>query len=661
MASETSIDAETDADFGRIRQLDHSLINKIAAGEVIERPASVVKELLENSLDALSTRIDLDLEHAGATLIRIVDDGEGIHPDDLLLAVSSHATSKIRHSDDLFRVQTMGFRGEALASIAEVSDLKIRTKRADQPNGRQLHVVAGKYEAPQVCGCPNGTQIEVRELFLNTPVRRKFLKSSGTELSHITEVFARIALANPRLAMTLRHNGKLLHELPATDSFLERLVTFFGKELASQLIPVESEHNGLRMWGFVGNPDVSKSARKHQYFFLNGRWIQDRSLQHALTESYRGLLMVGRQPIAYLMLELPPDEVDVNVHPQKSEVRFVDSQRLYRQLLGMIRQKFLTMNLQAKYQFSNQPSTPAIPNSPETESDLFSSSRPQQLRDEFAGWAQSQLEGPRGPQQIDLGPVPSQQGWRPPSLETPSYGRYTEFKPFPDNSLPRITDIPVRDQDPGATAGLPSSVPQGATDSASPLPLRTSALQVDNCYLVVPTGDGLTVIDQHALHERILYERLRERVLAGKIETQRLLVPTTVVFSPQEHQLLLDHADMLSELGFHIEDFGGHMVAMMSYPVMLRRKDLEALLKDIVETLRDSNRKIQRRELIDHMLHSMACKAAVKSGDRLTEDEIQSLLAQRHLIDDAHHCPHGRPTMLRLTKADLDKQFGRLG
>ncbi len=655
VAGSKTIDTDTN-DLGRIRQLDTSLINKIAAGEVIERPASVVKELLENSLDALSTRIDVDLEEAGATLIRIVDDGEGIHPDDLLLAVSSHATSKIRHSDDLFRVQTMGFRGEALASVAEVSDLRIRTKRADQPNGRQLHVVAGKYESPQVCGCPDGTQIEVRELFLNTPVRRKFLKSQGTELSHITEQFSRIALANPRLAMTLRHNGKLLHELPATDSFLERLIAFFGKELAGQLIPVESEHNGLRMWGFVGHPDVSKSARKHQYFFLNGRWIQDRSLQHALTESYRGLLMVGRQPISYLMLELPPDEVDVNVHPQKSEVRFVDSQRLYRQLLGMIRQKFLTMNLEAKYQFpTSQSSSGAMLTAvkPSNE-DLFSGTPPQQLRDEFAGWAKSQLSMGEGSseEQVDLGPRPSQEGWRPSSIDQASYGRYAEFKPFPE--LGMRTAHPVeQNENKGSSQSAGSTPEQIATG--------TNALQVDNCYLVVPTGDGLTVIDQHALHERILYERLRERVLAGKIETQRLLVPTTVVFSPQEHQLLMDHAEMLGELGFQIEDFGGHMVAMTSYPVMLRRKDLEQLLKDIVETLRDSNRKIERRELIDHMLHSMACKAAVKSGDRLTENEIQSLLAQRHLIDDAHHCPHGRPTMLRLTKADLDKQFGRLG
>ena len=345
----------------RIHQLSTSIINKIAAGEVIERPASVVKELLENSVDALATRIEVDIVAGGSELIRIVDDGEGIHPDDLILAISSHATSKIRNADDLFGVQTMGFRGEAMASVAEVSRLRIRSRQADQSHGRELVVNLGEVVPPRECGCPVGTQIEVRHLFENTPVRRKFLKTMSTEFGHISEQFTRVALANPRLHMVLRHNDKLVMELPASEKPLDRLQLFFGNEIADELIPVESTQSGVRMWGYVGHPNTSKSTRKMQYLFLNGRWITDRSLLHALTEAYRGLLMVGRQPVAFLYIELPPDRVDVNVHPTKVEVRFQDSQQLFRQLLSMVRSKFLSMDFQSQLRLptATTTSTPA--------------------------------------------------------------------------------------------------------------------------------------------------------------------------------------------------------------------------------------------------------------------------------------------------------------
>ncbi|MFG0332648.1 MAG: DNA mismatch repair endonuclease MutL, partial [Maioricimonas sp. JB049] len=331
----------------RIQQLSTSVINKIAAGEVIERPASVVKELLENSVDALSTRIEVDIEQGGAELIRIVDDGEGIHPDDVPLAIASHATSKITGADDLFHVQTMGFRGEALASISEVSRFRLRTRQADQLAGIEMQVDGGEMSPLQPCGCPPGTQIEIRELFFNTPVRRKFLKTPATEFAHISEQFTRVALANPRLHMVLRHNNKSVYELPATERLIDRLELFFGSQLSDSLIPIERTSGDLRVWGYVAQPRQSKATRKGQYLFLNGRWIQDRSLQHALTEAYRGLLMVGRQPIAYLFFEVPASHVDVNVHPTKSEVRFRDSQQLYRLLLSTLRNTFLGMDLDA--------------------------------------------------------------------------------------------------------------------------------------------------------------------------------------------------------------------------------------------------------------------------------------------------------------------------
>src|SRR3984957_19370355 len=331
----------------RIQALETLVVNKIAAGEVVERPGSVVKELLENSLDALATRIDVDIVDGGTELIRIADDGQGIHPDDLTLAVTSHATSKIRGADDLFRVRTMGFRGEALASIASISRLKIKSRQADREHGTEIAVDGGTMAPIQPCGMPLGTVIEVRNLFFNTPVRRKFLRSVPTEFGHISEQFTRIALACPRLAAVLRHNERMVYELPPTDQVLERLKLFFGSDLADRLMWVESQTDSSRLWGYVGHPSENRSTRKGQYFFLNGRFIQDRSLQHALGEAYRGLLMTGRYPVAFLFLELAPELVDVNIHPTKAEVRFRDSQSLYRQLLSTLRTRFLTANLES--------------------------------------------------------------------------------------------------------------------------------------------------------------------------------------------------------------------------------------------------------------------------------------------------------------------------
>ena len=367
-----------------IHRLEADVVNKIAAGEMIERPASVVKELLENSVDALATRVEVDVRWGGSELIRVVDNGEGIHPDDLLLAVTSHATSKIESADDLFRVQTMGFRGEALASISAVTRLRIRSRRERSETGYELEVVCGAVGLPQPCGCPVGTSIEVRQLFGNTPVRRKFLKTEVTEFGHISEQFTRLTLAHPRLHAVLRHNEKTVYELPSTERLIERLRLFYGDQLAEHLIWLESQTDEVRLWGYVAHPSQSKASRKGQYLFLNGRWIQDRSLQHALSEGYRGLLMTGRHPIAFLFLEMPPDQVDVNVHPTKTEVRFQDAQPLYRQLLSTLRSKFLGMDL------GSTMSLPSTPGSSESAGPLDSKRR-QELQMELVDWAQEQL------------------------------------------------------------------------------------------------------------------------------------------------------------------------------------------------------------------------------------------------------------------------------
>lgn len=656
----------------RIRQLSASVVNKIAAGEVVERPASVVKEMLENSIDALATRIEVDIVAGGGELIRIVDDGEGIHPDDLLLAVTSHATSKIHSADDLFGVQTMGFRGEALASVSEVSRLRIRSRQPDQTIGRELIVNLGEITGPRECGCPLGTQIEVRNLFENTPVRRKFLKTMSTEFGHISEQFTRIALANPRLHLVLRHNDKQVMDLVPSEKPLDRIRLLFGDEIADDLIPVESTVGPVRMWGYVGNPNTSKSTRKMQHLFLNGRWIVDRSLQHALTEAYRGLLMVGRQPVAFLFIELPPDRVDVNVHPTKVEVRFQDSQQLFRQLLSMIRSKFLSMDLQSTLRLPPGGATPAFgslsgfaPPQPR------SLEQQRELQDEFSNWATQRIGGSG----FGTAAGSAAATLAPPRMMSalPAIGDGVAAVAHENASAvegPAETAVLDEAGETPSEVVPPSGQITAATTSPPVEPARATtaafrAMQVHDCYLIVETADGVTVIDQHALHERIMYEHLRARVLAGAVESQRLLTPQSIEVTSREAALLLEHAESLERAGLGVEDFGGGTLIVTRYPAMLRKIDLQELIRDLIGKLESGGaegvQSSARRDILDELLHMMSCKAAVKAGQRLSEEEIESLLMQRHLVDDAHHCPHGRPTALSLSRMDLDRQFGRLG
>lgn len=638
----------------RIHQLDTSVINKIAAGEVIERPASAVKELLDNSIDALATRIEVDIMNGGADLIRVVDNGEGIHPEDLLLAVSSHATSKITSADDLFSVQTMGFRGEALASISEVSRFRIRTRTADQSQGLEFEVNTGTAGKPQPCGCPLGTAIEVRQLFANTPVRRKFLKTTKTEFGHISEQFTRAALAHPRLYMVLRHNNKVIFDLPPSDNLIDRLRLFYGKKLADHLIWVESEVDDIRIWGYVSHPSENKSTRKGQYLFLNGRWIQDRTLQHALTEAYRGLLMVGRQPISFLYLDMPASMVDVNVHPTKSEVRFRDGQHLYRQLLSTLRSQFLSMDLQSQMSLGKKgdidPAAITPPPTPEQKQNQM----------ELTSWAKEQLgQIAKDHPTVQISSAPRSISSTP-DLAAP----FTSKDAIPLSHFQQVAEQLHSAQAPEVSAEpadlVIPDIDRPADQFAEAATADLRPIQVLNCYIVVEIKGALTIIDQHALHERIMYEYFRKRVLAQSVESQKLLVPLTIEMSAKETALILDHAEILGSFGLGIEEFGGNTLLVTSYPVMLKKANLEQLVRDIADNL-DNSKQPSRRDLLDDLITMMSCKAAIKAGQRLTQEEIYSLLEQRHLIDDAHHCPHGRPSALVLSHAELDRQFGRMG
>ena len=633
----------------RIQRLSASLINKIAAGEVIERPASVVKELMENAVDAGATRIDVAVEAGGIELVRVADNGCGIPADDLALAVASHATSKIAGDEDLFRIGTLGFRGEALASIAEISRLLLRSRTADSQSGAELSVTGGQVSPVAPCGCPVGTTVEVRNLFFNTPVRRKFLRSTPTELGHVSEAFLRIALACPQVHCTLRHNDRPVFELAGSQGWLERIGLVFGRQLAEHLLWVESADGPVRLSGYVAHPSQSRSNNRMQYLFLNGRSIRDRSLQHALGEAYRGLLMTGRFPIAILSLQMPPDLVDVNVHPTKLEVRFQDSGRLYSQLLSTLRARFLSTDLTVRA---------AIP-AEEGPGGAHDAEQQFRLRQELVDWAKGQAAAAGSEPALDAAQSEAPQWGGAPASEAPrpSAGPL-ELTRLDHPWAPAGTGRPRPPAGPASHA-VPAGQQPGAEADQTASDRTTKALQVHNRYLIAETEDGVMVIDQHALHERILYERLRKEVAAGSVQSQSLLVPEPVDLAPAEAAAALEHRDVLAQLGVAVAAFGGETILIQSFPAMLANLNPQDVLRGLLEPLLTAGKTPDRRDLLDELLHRIACKAAIKAGDRLSPEEIASLLEQRHLIDDPHHCPHGRPAALVFTREELDKQFKR--
>jgi len=647
-----------------IQQLPTSVVNKIAAGEVIERPASVVKELVENSVDAGATRIDVTVEQGGSDLIRIADNGCGIAPEQLTLAVASHATSKIVSADDLFQVQTLGFRGEALASVAEISHFRLRSRTPESDAGAEMAINGGQMVENGPCGCPVGTTIEVRNLFFNTPVRKKFMRTTQTEFGHISEALTRIALAHPQIHFTLKHGNRQVYDLPANHDLKERIGIFFGQEIAENLIEVSSGDGQVELVGYVGNPRFSRSNNRMQYLFLNGRHIRDRALQHALGEAYRGLLLTGRYPIAFLRLRMPPDMVDVNVHPTKLEVRFQDSGRIYSQLLGTLRTQFLSSDLTATYGASGE-AADATPKA-------HDSGSAQALRNELVAWAKGAVPEdaenragsgggsgsgtPRGKSQTDF--ELDFRSPRYPPLELTKFNR--------DDVLSRETGHtgePFAGSKPGTTHRID---PAETSSDASTGPPRHGVgreqrgIQLHNRYLIAETDEGMVIIDQHALHERILYEEIREKVLAQRLETQRLLVPETLNLSPAEYAAVEGAVELFQKIGIELEPFGGDTFLVRGYPAMLDRKRPQEIVREMIDHLLEGGKQPDSRDLLDDLLHMMSCKAAVKAGDRLSTEEIDALLDLRHLCQDAHHCPHGRPTALVFTNEELDRRFQRI-
>ncbi|MFQ5411407.1 MAG: DNA mismatch repair endonuclease MutL [Phycisphaerae bacterium] len=647
-----------------IKTLSPDLVNKIAAGEVIERPASVVKELIENALDAGATRIDIALEEGGARLVRVTDNGSGIPENDLPLAISPHATSKLFTNEDLFHVRSLGFRGEALASIASVSRLRIVSRTADSLEAHEL--IPANPEDPELhprpCAAPEGTTVEIRNLFYNVPARRKFLRRPQTECARVTEQLARLALAHPGVAFTLTHNDRPMRNLPSTNRRRDRIADFYGADLADCLIDIARDERGLRIEGLIAPPPQSRASTKWQYLFLNGRFIADRRLGYAVREAYRGLVEHDRFPVVFLFLNIDPAEFDVNVHPTKIEVRWRDAGLIQSQVLAFLRDTML-----------NHDWTPTVSlgrtDGDRDQTPVADTEQQQRVRHALAD-SLKRID----PTQTRLAfPPPSfsTQRLRPSIAGTLNTGSTKGHSPAGVTETKDDREMDVRpdlsgegstSNDSGeavSTSEIPDAEPNPQSENSNPQYASSSVIQVHNTYLVAQTVDGVIIIDQHALHERILYEQFRERILAGPLESQGLLIPETLDVSPAQIEAAEQHRETLHTLGIGINAFGPLALAVQSFPTLLHSVDIKTFVGDLLDRLAESGETDSEETLLHTCLDMMACKAAVKAGDPLSTEEIHVLLEQRKLTHRASNCPHGRPTTLELSTHDLEKQFKR--
>ncbi|NBV44555.1 MAG: DNA mismatch repair endonuclease MutL [Planctomycetia bacterium] len=601
----------------RIHSLPAAVVNRIAAGEVVERPASVVKELLENAIDAAPTRIDVAVERGGTALIRVADDGVGIESDDLPLAISPHATSKLRVAEDLERIETLGFRGEALASIGAVARLVLASRSAASDRGAAIEVDSGRVGRVRPEGRARGTVVEVHELFGQVPARRAFLRAPATEWSHCAEAFVRTALAHPQVAFSLSHNGRLVHDLPPTGDWRERIAGLFGRDLAARLIDLEVRDGDIVLQGLVGRPEDDLATGRLQHFFVGGRPFRDRTILHAVQEGYRGVLLSGRQPMAFLRFDMPPTAVDVNVHPAKMEVRFREPDRLHRLVCATLRRRFLESDLRTALDVSRVGDGTAVAGQPRLPAGAFPGESP----------AAPGADGDPGTR-----PAPDA-GNAPPAA----------FQGNAPGPVPTARD----------PAAGHAAKGWGETGTAE------RAVQMHGRYIVVETAEGIEVIDQHALHERVLYQRLRDQVASGGLEVQPLLIPEIVELGAADLELVRDHGAALARAGLRVDPFGGVTVIVTGKPALVGTTPGGAILEETLGRLKALSGNPPAGMIVDEVLHGLACRAAVKAGDPLRQAEVDALVGERHRCIDAHHCPHGRPTSLTLSRQELDRQFRR--
>lgn len=601
-----------------IRLLEPRLANQIAAGEVVERPASVVKEAVENSLDAGATRIDIDVEAGGTRLLRIRDNGAGISEADMALSLARHATSKIDSIEDLEAVASLGFRGEALASIASVSRLVLTSNTDEHSAQGQQAVCEGREMAVSVRPAPHprGTTLEVRDLFYNTPARRKFLRTEKTEFGHIHEVIKRQALSRPDVTFTLHHNGKQTLQMGAAESDSERnrrIATICGKEFAEHTVTIEREAGPLRLWGWVAEPTFSRSQADLQYFFVNGRVIRDKLVSHAIRQAYRDVLFHGRHPAFVLFLELDPGGVDVNVHPTKHEVRFRDSRGVHDFLFGTLSRALADVR-------PGQTQSPAA-------AEMVESVAQQSTIGLSPGGLPASLAGQTGALTSGAGGDRGQFG-----------ARYASPMLQPTSNAPQ---------------------PEFSDRSAEIPPLGFAVAQLHGVYILAENQHGMVLVDMHAAHERITYERLKQAREGAGITGQPLLVPITLAVSNREAAIAAEQAEELASLGVLIEAVGEEAVVCRELPAPLKDADAEALVRDVLSDLLEFGTSDRIASSLDELLSTMACHGSVRANRRLTLPEMNALLRDMEETERSGQCNHGRPTWVQLGMADLDKLFLR--
>ena len=627
---------------GVIQVLPQPVINKIAAGEVIERPASVVKELVENSLDAGASSVLVEVEDGGRKLIRVTDNGSGMGADDVALAFASHATSKLKTSDDLFFISTLGFRGEALASIGSVSHARVVSRLRGSAEGAEIEVNGGAPSPPRAKGAPEGTAVEVADLFFNVPARRKFLKSASTEFAHVVDLISRVALADPEVSFKLVHNGREAVNVEGTKDRRRRLADLYGRELADELADVDSGEGPVRVTGFAAPPAFCRANAKMQLTFVNGRFVRDRSVGHAIVSAYEGLLMHGRYPVVFLFLQVDPREVDVNVHPTKIEVRFHQSEVVYRTVWNALKEALTGTGVMpgASSEFKVQSSKSKVA----ANSELGTRSPELRLGENERRTQDVERRTPNETEEAQRSTF---------NVQRPTSGRGVEGGTL---TLPS----PWKGEGGGSNSARGAAT-GGAASAGAVVPYARERLcfQVQNAYIVEERADGLAIIDQHALHERVLFHEIEERLGKARLESQRLLIPAVVHLSRAETEMVLAERERLAELGIEVSAFGPDAVAINALPVVLGGVNAESVVHDLLATLGDDAAKTPVEERRLAAMKMIACKAAVKAGERLTESEMRSLLEKAARVPERDTCPHGRPCSLFLAFADLEKRFGR--
>lgn len=591
----------------KIRILPEQLANQIAAGEVVERPASVVKELLENAIDAGASELLIEVEQGGRRLVRVTDNGCGMAKDDLFLALERHATSKIGSTADLFALHTLGFRGEALPSIASVARLRLASRPVDQEIGWQIYAEGGSVRQAEAIGTPAGTVVEVRDLFFNTPGRRKFLRSDETEFGHLADVVVRLALARPDIHLRLMHDGRTHLEAYRHQRLEERVAALLGRSLAADMLAVEAESGkGEMLTGLIGSPRLNRSSSSHLYAYVNGRFVRDRVVQHAILEAYRTLLEKRRYPVAVLFLDLPPEAVDVNVHPTKHEVRFREQQHIHDFVTRAVRSRLL----------DETAAVTAVPEMPV----------PARLPVET-------VTDPAAAVRTGVQEALVAYGVRPPVPEPPLWraGGKGEALHWHEAVAPT------------------HHLPEGWRVIGQYL----------NSYLVCQAGDDLLLVDQHAAHERIGFEKLRRQMQTAGIEKQRLLFPAIIECDHRQAAVVTEHLADFARLGFELEAFGGRSFTLTALPQLLAGSDAERLVLDMAEELAQIGRGGSLDAALDQVLMRLACHAMIRANQPLTRPEMEALLADLAAIDFGSHCPHGRPVVRRMGRNEIERFFHR--